>query len=265
MRTLTLLLAGLALAVAPQFAYGQVGGGGGVAGGGGGIGPQTGQVPDRNAGLTQSGQISSDAGIVREEGAFIGRGGTEHPRSVAQFNTTSVNSGFAQTSAAGVNLGITGTGGQNNLLGAAALGGGRNNFNQALGLNNAFNNRGGNQGNQFGLNNTQGTQAPIRYQLRYAEAVPSRPYPTAAVAASTNFRRVLSRTPVLSNNESVNLLMDGRTLVLRGTVATERERKLMARMAELEPGVSFVRNELRLASEAVSTAEPQGPAILTSP
>lgn len=255
--TATLLLLG----VLPTLVQAQgIGGQAGVGTGG----PQTGDVPDRDAGLTQSGQISSDAGIQREEGAFIGRGSADHPRSVAEFATSSVNSGFTQGTAI-TGGGITGTGRQNNLIGAASLGGGRNNFNSQLGLNSAFGGLGGNQlggANQF---NAQTTQAPIRYQLRYAEAIPSKPFPSAPILPSVGFQGRIGRIPVFAANRGVAIAMEGRTLILRGTVATERERRLMARMAELEPGISSVKNELRLASEAVSTAgSPPAPAIATS-
>ena len=253
----------LLLGILPEFAFAQgIGGQTGVGTGAGA--PQTGIVPDRDAGLTQSGQISSDAGIQRDEGAFIGRGSAEHPRSVAAFATTSVNAGFTQSTAI-TGGGITGTGRQNNLIGAASLGGGRNNFNNQLGLNSALGGIGGNQlgaGNQF---SAQATQAPIRYQLRYAEAIPSKPFPVANTPASVGFQSRVGRIPVFATNRDVAIAMEGRTLILRGTVASERERRLMERMAELEPGISFVKNELRLVSEGVSKVEsPTGPAIATS-
>jgi len=231
------------------FAQGAVGQTGGAAGG-----PQTGATPDRDAGLTQSGQVTTDAGIQREEGAFIGRGSAEHPRSVAEFSTNSVNAGFTQSSAI-TGGGITGTGRQSNLLGGGAFGG-RNNLTSQFG---------GNQqgaGNQF---NAQTTQAPIRYQLRYAEAIPGKPYPTPHTPASVGFQSRVGRIPIFARNRDIVIGMEGRTLILQGTVATERERRLMGRMAELEPGISFVKNELRLVSEAASKAgSEQAPAIATS-
>ncbi len=236
------------------FAQGAAGQTGGAAGG-----PQTGATPDRDAGLTQSGQVTSDAGIEREEGAFIGRGSADHPRSVAEFSTNSVNAGFTQSSAI-TGGGITGTGRQSNLLGGGAFGG--RNLNSQFGLNNGL---GGNQqgaGNQF---NAQTNQAPIRYQLRYAEAIPDKPYPAPHTPASVGFQRRVGRIPVFARNRDVVIGMEGRTLILQGTVATERERRLMGRMAELEPGISFVKNELRLVSEAASKAgSEQAPAIATS-
>jgi osmotically-inducible protein OsmY len=59
----------------------------------------------------------------------------------------------------------------------------------------------------------------------------------------------------------VQVTMAGRTAVLQGTVATEQDRDLAARMAMLEPGVSQVRNELQIESEL----PPPGPAIGSSP
>ena len=47
--------------------------------------------------------------------------------------------------------------------------------------------------------------------------------------------------------------MEGETVVLRGTVPSERDRDLAARLALLEPGISAVRNELRV----VPSSEPE--------
>jgi osmotically-inducible protein OsmY len=48
------------------------------------------------------------------------------------------------------------------------------------------------------------------------------------------------------------LLADGGLVVLRGTVPTERERRLAELMAKLQPGVKRVKNELRLQPPAQS-------------
>ena len=51
----------------------------------------------------------------------------------------------------------------------------------------------------------------------------------------------------------------GRTAILRGTVATAKERRLAAILAKFEPGVSTVRNDLKVADGTAS------PATLPSP
>ncbi|MFV2067349.1 MAG: BON domain-containing protein [Pirellulales bacterium] len=47
-----------------------------------------------------------------------------------------------------------------------------------------------------------------------------------------------------------------RTLILRGTVASEDDRALAERLARLEPGVSHVENRLRVADGRSDRAPP---------
>ena len=74
----------------------------------------------------------------------------------------------------------------------------------------------------------------------------SRPSGGASVATVLSTR--LSRLPAISKSGSIQVRMDGRTAVLSGEVATDRDRKLAAGVAMLEPGVSSVRNELQVKS-----------------
>ncbi|QDT72657.1 BON domain-containing protein [Lacipirellula limnantheis] len=78
----------------------------------------------------------------------------------------------------------------------------------------------------------------IRVQLRPAFDVP------AAMTAQTDVRvqaRLVKQMDVIGV-DSPQIQMVGRTAVIRGTVANERDRELIARMASLEPGVSAVEN-----------------------
>jgi osmotically-inducible protein OsmY len=53
----------------------------------------------------------------------------------------------------------------------------------------------------------------------------------------------------------VNVALSGGEITLRGTVATDADKRLMERMMLLEPGVSSVKNELVVQGSA-SASEP---------
>ncbi|MCC6126206.1 MAG: hypothetical protein IT426_14685 [Pirellulales bacterium] len=100
--------------------------------------------------------------------------------------------------------------------------------------------------NQFGMgmNNAFGMQNNQRQQLvtasRLAFEVPLRA--SAAVSTSMN-RRLLEAW----GNRSLSPLqasLQGRTLILKGTVATEHDKSLAEKMMLLEPGIDRVQNEL---------------------
>lgn len=62
-------------------------------------------------------------------------------------------------------------------------------------------------------------------------------------------QKVLTNVPALGKGSRIEVVMDGPTLVLRGTVAGDHEKQVAGTMALLEPGVSAVRNELKVAAE----------------
>ena len=78
----------------------------------------------------------------------------------------------------------------------------------------------------------------IRVQLRPDFEVP--PVMTAQTDARVQAR--LTKQMVMVGVSSPQIEMVGRTAVIRGVVANERDRELIARMTSLEPGVSAVEN-----------------------
>jgi osmotically-inducible protein OsmY len=62
----------------------------------------------------------------------------------------------------------------------------------------------------------------------------------------TELRRILSRSTSLVNGKSIEVLVDGEAVLLRGKVTDDRERRLAEGLVWLSPGVSEVRNELRV-------------------
>lgn len=78
----------------------------------------------------------------------------------------------------------------------------------------------------------------IRVQLRPAFDSP----PPTPLQANIPMQRRLAKEMAVVGIESPQIEMVGRTAVIRGVVATERDRELIARLASLEPGVSQVEN-----------------------
>jgi hypothetical protein len=91
------------------------------------------------------------------------------------------------------------------------------------------------------------TTIPTRYRVDFTYSAP------AATAVATTLQTRLSNIRGLAALGPLDVQMEGRTAILRGEVATDRDRDLAARLALLEAGVSAVRNEL-------TVAQPQAPA-----
>jgi hypothetical protein len=77
-------------------------------------------------------------------------------------------------------------------------------------------------------------------------------------AVSTKISDQLNRSRSIAAAGGVNVQLDGKTAVLRGTVASDHDRDLAAQMAMLEPGVSQVKNELQVAGSAPRAASQTG-------
>ncbi|GMQ80261.1 MAG: hypothetical protein BMS9Abin04_222 [Planctomycetia bacterium] len=71
--------------------------------------------------------------------------------------------------------------------------------------------------------------------------------PTASTALEATLVQQLERSRVVEPLGPIEVLMEGRTAILRGVVASERGAEIAGIFALLEPGVSEVRNELRVA------------------
>jgi osmotically-inducible protein OsmY len=63
---------------------------------------------------------------------------------------------------------------------------------------------------------------------------------------STQMTTRLAKLPNLAILDPVTVSIAGRTAILRGRVATEHDRQMVAQIALLEPGVSAVQNDLRI-------------------
>jgi hypothetical protein len=66
-----------------------------------------------------------------------------------------------------------------------------------------------------------------------------------ATARSAAIQSRLAKVPTtVAGASGIQVVMEGRTAVLRGSVASQADDRMMQRMVSLEPGVSNVRSEL---------------------
>lgn len=87
---------------------------------------------------------------------------------------------------------------------------------------------------------------PYHPQLQVAFVTPA----SAGFQSPENIQRELQNPSYFSRTNSFTVSLEGRTAVLRGMVANEKERDLAELLLTFEPGVSEVRNELQVASAA---------------
>lgn len=167
-------------------------------------------------GATNTGSVSGQTGqsenfnIQRDPTSFIGGAAS--------------NIIGAQTGTAGLNR--LGAGGM--LGGLGGLGGGLGGFGRG----------------NMGFGNQANTQTSTEPQIRFRMTLGfSHPRPTET-AISARFTQRLSRLPQLPSAPSVAVTMEDRTAILAGEVESEREKRLIEKLAMMEPGVSAVRNEL---------------------
>lgn len=241
-------MAALALCASPAWAQGTFGNrnvGGGITGSTG-----------RSAGLTQTGQVQSEGALQRTQQAFVGSSsqsmGGGGLRSIAggTGGTTGGIPGFTGGGAGGLRGGIGGLGGLGGIGGFGGLGGlggigglrgmGVGGLGYG-GLGRGGLNTFGQFGNQAGMAGTQ-QQRQIRTSVRIG---PSGNMPVMG-ARVQSFQSRLPRIPAISDSDQVDVKMDGATAILTGTVASPRDRELVARLILLEPGVRDVRNELEV-------------------
>lgn len=228
---------------------------------GGGINAGTGSNVGTTQGLSQSGQIQSAAAIQRDQAAFIGRNGGEHPRSLASAVPTSVNAQFTPNTGTTLggfggagSLGTIGTLGSFSGLnsrgfGAAGLGGG---FGTPFGANQF--------GSQLGRGGAQQFGAQGQASIRTRSAIAFEPVRLPATVVTQRFADRLGRIPRLGPVDGVRVGMDGEVAVLTGAVASQRDRDLIGQLALLEPGIRSVRNELLVAPPADASLPLETPA-----
>lgn len=190
-----------------------------------------------------AGQVSANDRFVRgarQPGQFVGSDRTDYAV-VGQQNASG---------------GLGGGAGMNSMMGR----GGTNQLGGLFGQQ-GMNQFGRNQANQMQNNMGRGGQQsrPLRatMQIGFTRSA------GASLRTTTQFERRLTKIPQLTVTGPVQVSMEGATAVLKGYVASERDRDLAEKLALLEPGIGDVRNELQIrpaadlpGAETIPTPEP---------
>jgi hypothetical protein len=115
---------------------------------------------------------------------------------------------------------------------------------------------------QVNSNNQQG-QSGSQPQIRVALRLGFRPAPVSTTGLQT-FGTRLNQLPGIRWIGPAEVSLEGRTAVLRGTVASEDDRRLVEALAKMEPDVLDVRNELVVDSSGTTEEELPPPAPRSS-
>jgi hypothetical protein len=97
-----------------------------------------------------------------------------------------------------------------------------------------------NVGTNTGTGNITNYGSPITFALDVRFAAPAIQSPQL----QADLQSLLGRTPFVRQPDAVRIEVIGSTVVLRGRVADDDERRLIEGMVRMEPGVREVRNEL---------------------
>lgn len=104
------------------------------------------------------------------------------------------------------------------------------------------------------LNNAgQAARTPVRIGLTLGFDAPA----AVSTRVSSTVAGRLTRLPGVEFVGAPQVSFVGRTAVVQGTVASERDRELVSRLLLLEPGISAVRNELTIARGSAGSGAPR--------
>jgi len=206
-------------------------------------------------GSTTMGSTSGASSQGLGQGMTTGMGSSTQSGS-GQGGITNVQSQMVQGGGptavqAGGNTGFVGQSSANNAQNFYASGQGargNQNFNALTQLmQKAQQNQFNQQQAQKNARSTQQAQSQFRVPLRLG----FQPQPVQSGSIG-RFERRMEKIPGLSRLGPIQATLEGRTAVLRGTVASEADRQLAEGLARLEPEVMAVRNELVVGSPANS-------------
>jgi hypothetical protein len=108
-------------------------------------------------------------------------------------------------------------------------------------------NRGGLRGAGGGFGGRSSASITLQTQLSIGFQYPQVTAPAVADRLRAQIAKLTPTVPL----GSVSTAVEGRTVVLTGSVPTKRDRDLAIRLAKLEPGISEVRSELVIENEEV--------------
>lgn len=147
--------------------------------------------------------------------------------------------GFGGGGLGGLGGGLGGLGG-----GLGGLGGGLGGLGGIGGLG-GMNNR--NRAGGFGAQGNQQGKKTIRATVKPDFVLPAGSVP----AVTSRIEERISRSPIQDRLRNLDIRVVGGEVTLRGSVATEADKRLMERLMKLEPGVDSVRNELTVVAAPV--------------
>jgi hypothetical protein len=234
---------------AQASSYGSGGGGGGASGGG---------------------TFGSSGSAFGSSGSMFGSSGSSSSLSTGlQFSSTGAGATGLVGMTAGGMYGATGSGGAN---AAGRTGAGSSSSSSQYGnrssaqggQNGGAQGRAGGGSRRGGTGQAQGQQGQggaaaskdqqvwfePRIEVGFAVASP------APVAVQSNIVTPLHSPGLTARFGTVNVSVQGGTVILRGSVTSDEDRLLAAQMALLEPSVSNVQNELIVAAPVVPAARP---------
>jgi hypothetical protein len=99
-----------------------------------------------------------------------------------------------------------------------------------------------------GLNSVGMNTMGIRRAPAYSTTLGYTLRPAAPLRLRADLQQVLSQSTRLTAPGNIQIVMDGPTIVLRGRVTDERERRLAENVLRLSPGVRDIRNELEVSA-----------------
>jgi hypothetical protein len=80
--------------------------------------------------------------------------------------------------------------------------------------------------------------------------------PESPAHLQTDLQQVIARSNRLAAGDKIQVLVDGQTIVLRGTVTDDHDRRLAEALVRLTPGVHDLRNELAVGSGPTAASGP---------
>jgi hypothetical protein len=116
------------------------------------------------------------------------------------------------------------------------------------------------------MNQQQGrTQVRIALTLGFEPPLPPSSAGPEVTPIAQMAQQRLPRLPGVTLVGTPEVWMQGRTAIVRGVVASDRDRELVSRLLLLEPGISSVRNEMTVAqADSGPGSIPTPPAAATS-
>lgn len=235
---------------------GGTGGGTGTGGTGGGLGTGGGSTGEfLGTGIDNTFiEGGYEPGALGHAGKAGNRGATANTTLFGRFYVNALGLGLPQGTGAtatvafgtplysslytGTGTGTTGVPGATGTVGAGRLSGGTSGLGGGVG------------GITAGFTPMNTNVNTYRRPPSYSTSVAFKYRPTPRTEVQSNLRQLLARSSDLAGNDSLQVLLDGQTFVLRGTVAEYQQSRLAENLLRLSPGVRNVRNEIQVQETA---------------